>query len=454
VEVLEDQEEGLLARFSQQQPLDPVEGELAALARVERAPRGIVDRHVEQRQQRRQRRLQPAVEGEQLARHLLPDVAEVVPGLDLEVALEEIDHRQVTRRLAVRDRSSLEDPPALQAMRVEKLVDEPRLAHPRLADDRPDLTVAIDRELLGAAELLQLGIATDEAGQPAPGGRLQAGPRLASPRHFVDLHRLGQTLNQHRAQRFHLDVAFSQRQRLGRDHDPARIRELLHPRGQVRGLANRRVVHAQIAANGPHDDLPGVQPDADLHHRGVRASHLLRVLLHALLHPERRVAGPYRVILVREGRTEERHDTVAHDLVDRALVAVHGLHHPFEHGVEKLACLLRVPVGQQLHRALEVGEEHGDLLAFALERALRRQNLLGEVLRGVRFGRSGARSSRTFTGCPPALQTELRVGRQIGPASAAAKRQPGAALQAEFGAGGVVAPAPAAMRHGHQWRGL
>src|SRR6185436_21109666 len=118
------------------------------------------------------------------------DLAEVVPVLDLEVALEEIDHRQVARRLAIRDRGSLENEPALQAMRVGELVDQARLAHPRLADDRHHLTVTVTRELLSAAELRQLGIAADEAREPAPDGRLQAGSSRAGSRHLEDLHRL------------------------------------------------------------------------------------------------------------------------------------------------------------------------------------------------------------------------------------------------------------------------
>ncbi len=58
-----------------------------------------------------------------------------------------------------------------------------------------------------------------------------------------------------------------------------------------RRLADGRVVHVEVAADSPHHDLPGVQPDADCDHGGVRASHLVRVLLHALLHPEGRVAA-------------------------------------------------------------------------------------------------------------------------------------------------------------------
>jgi hypothetical protein len=46
-----------------------------------------------------------------------------------------------------------------------------------------------------------------------------------------------------------------------------------------------------------------------------------------------------------------------------------GFHHAFKHRIEQLARLLGVAVGQQLHRALEVGEEDGNLLALALQGA-------------------------------------------------------------------------------------
>jgi hypothetical protein len=70
-------------------------------------------------------------------------------------------------------------------------------------------------------------------------------------------------------------------------------------------------------------------------------------------------------------------------LVDGALVAVDGFHHAFEDRVEQLPGLLGVTVREQLHRPLEVGEQHGDLLALAFERRLGSQDLLGEVLRGI-----------------------------------------------------------------------
>src|SRR5580765_2745041 len=54
------------------------------------------------------------------------------------------------------------------------------------------MTVA--RELLGAAELLQLRVAADEPRQPAAGACLKTGPRRARPRHLVNLHRVASPL--------------------------------------------------------------------------------------------------------------------------------------------------------------------------------------------------------------------------------------------------------------------
>jgi hypothetical protein len=65
---------------------------------------------------------------------------------------------------------------------------------------------------------------------------------------------------------------------------------------------------------------------------------------------------------------------------------VHGLHHAFEDGVEELARLFGIAVRKQLHRALQIGEEDGDLLPLALEGGLRGEDLLRKVL-----GRVGLR---------------------------------------------------------------
>jgi hypothetical protein len=63
---------------------------------------------------------------------------------------------------------------------------------------------------------------------------------------------------------------------------------------------------------------------------------------------------------------------------------VHGRHQAFEDWVKELAGFFRVPVGKQLHGALQVGEKHRDLLTLAFESALRVEDLLSQMRGRVR----------------------------------------------------------------------
>ena len=172
-------------------------------------------------------------------------------------------------------------------------------------------------------------------------------------------------------------------ERLG-DQDGPRRGELLHARGEVRRLAHRAVVHAQVAADSAHHYLAGIHAHADLHTEAETALQTDGESADRLLHPERGIAGSDGVVFMGHRRAEQRHDAVTHDLVDRALVAVDGLHHALEHGIENQACFLGVALGHQLHRALEIGEHHGDLLPLALEGGAAADDAIGEM--GGRVG--------------------------------------------------------------------
>jgi hypothetical protein len=92
----------------------------------------------------------------------------------------------------------------------------------------------------------------------------------------------------------------------------------------------------------------GVEADADLDLDAVIPTNLGSIAVDGLLHGECGIAGSHGVILVSEGRAEERHDAIAHDLVDSTLVTVHRLHHALDDGIQELARLLGVAVGEQL----------------------------------------------------------------------------------------------------------
>jgi hypothetical protein len=116
-----------------------------------------------------------------------------------------------------------------------------------------------------AAQVLDLGVAADEAREAAEGRGLQARSGHPRPHELEDLDRLRQALDGDGSERPHLDVALGEPEGLGgQPHGPGR-RQLFHPRGEVSGLAHGRVVQAQIATNRAHHNFSRVEADPDLH---------------------------------------------------------------------------------------------------------------------------------------------------------------------------------------------
>ena len=325
--------------------------------------------------------------------------------IDLEVAAQEIGKRQVRRRLAVGHRTRLENQPVLDVMRVHELVIEPRFSDAWFAHDRDNPAASPARFFRGAAELIEFRVAPHEAGEAAHPRRLEPGPCCSGSRELIHFHGLCEPLHRDRADGLHGDVALGKRERVGGEPYGPRGGELLHPRREVGRLADRGVIHPEVAADRAHDDLAGIEPDANLDFDAMGTADLLRVAPDCLLHAEGGVAPANSVVPVGERRAEQRHDPVAHHLVHGSFVMVDGLHHPLEHRVEELACFLGVAVGEQFHRALQIGEEHGDLFALALERGPRVEDPLGEVPRRVCFRRR--RRPRRYAGGMGAFGAEL-----------------------------------------------
>ena len=260
-----------------------------------------------------------------------------------------------------------------------ELVEEAGLAHPGFPDDRHHLAVPGPGLLQGLVQGREFRLPPHKGGQPSRRKRLQVRAGRAGAHQLAHLHGLGQPLDGHRTQGGDLHPPLRQPQGVGRQPNAPGGRQLFHTGRQVRGLANGGVVHVEIVANGPHHHLPRVQADADLHLQPMPAAHLRAVAADGLLHGQRGIAGPYGMVFMRNRRPEQGHNAIAHDLVDRAFIAVHGRHHALQHRVEELARLLRVAVGQQFHRAFEIGKQHRDLLAFAFQGTAGGENFLREI---------------------------------------------------------------------------
>src|SRR5262249_14109173 len=143
-----------------------------------------------------------------------------------------------------------------------------------------------------------------------------------------------------------------------------------------------------------------------------------------------------------ERGAEERHDAVASHFVHCAFIVMDGLHHPLDHRVEEFAGLLGIVVSEQLHGALEVGEENCDMLAFPFECALRGENLFDQVLGGVTLRRGEPGCSMSGGNGLPTLEAKLRAGRQGAMTLSACEREAYSTLQTELGVRMVFVLAP------------
>ena len=90
--------------------------------------------------------------------------------------------------------------------------------------------------------------------------------------------------------------------------------------------------------------------------------------------------------------SEQGHHAVARELIHGSLVAVHLSEDALKRAVHQSVHRLGAELLRQLGRVGEVGKEHGDVLALALECRLLAQDLFDQV-----FGRVVARCRRV---CP------------------------------------------------------
>jgi hypothetical protein len=116
VKILEEQQERLDLTFPEEEPLDRVHDPLPALRRVEGAPRGVVDRDIQQRQERRRERLQRPVQRQEFARHSFANLPLIVARLDAQIGLQQPDDSQVRRGRPIGDRAAFEHQPGVRVV--------------------------------------------------------------------------------------------------------------------------------------------------------------------------------------------------------------------------------------------------------------------------------------------------------------------------------------------------
>jgi hypothetical protein len=91
------------------------------------------------------------------------------------------------------------------------------------------------------------------------------------------------------------------------------------------------------------------------------------------------------VVFVGNGRAKQGHNAIAEHLIHRALEAVHGVHHHLDGGIEELLGGFGVETMNEFGRVLEIGKQHRDLLALALQGGAGGEDFFGQI--GGRVGK-------------------------------------------------------------------
>ena len=270
-----------------------------------------------------------------------PDGTRVVPVLHLDIPLQQVNNREVRRRLAIGHRGALQHPPLPRAVGVHELIHQARLAHPGFADHADHLTVASLGLGQRLPQHLQLRLPPNKTSQ-APGHcGLQTAAQVRHPGELEHLHRLCYALDWYGPERGHPHQTLDQPQRRGGQANRPGRGQLLHARRQMRRLPHRRVVHVQVIPNGAHHHFPGVEPDPQAHLDAMGTAYRFRVRMHGRLHAQGGVAGPQSVVFMGQWRAEQGHEAIAQNLVHGALEAMHGLHHGVQRRVQEAAGRLR-----------------------------------------------------------------------------------------------------------------
>src|SRR5712692_2719795 len=163
-----------------------------------------------------------------------------------------------------------------------------------------------------------------------------------------------------------------------------------------------------ILMDRAHHDFPSVNPHPQIHGHPALAPSLLGISSHLLLHAQSGIESAMGMIFMGNWGAKEGEDAIPQRLGDVALVAMHGLHHELQGGINNAAGVFRVEVFDESSGAFEVGKKRGDGLAFAIRCTACfhccsfSQDALGEMSRRVvnrsrvRSPKSGVRSRFPF----------------------------------------------------------
>ena len=216
--------------------------------------------------------------------------------------------------------------------------------------------------------------------QAGPGGPDEA--MLPLPAQAVDADRLGATADRVLADDLHLEPLACRPNGRFVEEDLARLGQLLEPHRGRHGVAGDHEVRPipHLADRG-HDLArgdPHPQPER-------RLATIVGDLFEGGCHFEAAEGRAERVVVVRPSSAEHREDRVADELLDGAVISLHGRGEKAERLVDPADDLLGVELGDEARVVDDVGEQRGDDPAVARRSDDRREDapaLVAEPGRG------------------------------------------------------------------------
>ena len=192
-----------------------------------------------------------------------------------------------------------------------------RLADAGFAGDQHDLAVSRLGARPAAQQQVDLLVAANQPGQRRSAQRLEPARDGARTQYLPGRHRRGDALDLDGAEIAVLEEIADQPARARGDDDRVRLGQGLQPGGEVRRLADDRLLLRRAFADQIADDhQPGGDPDARLELDGFDIEATDRVD-HAQPRPDR----PLGIVLMRSRVAEIDQNTVAHVFGDKAIEA-------------------------------------------------------------------------------------------------------------------------------------
>ena len=274
-------------------------------------------------------------------------------------------HGEVRDGAAVDEAAPLEPRDRLTAQGPAKLVDESRLADPRLAHDADDLAAAPACLANGLGQRGHLALAPDETAERRRSQALERGSAGAHPDDSVGHHGDAPASRHHLADGLQSHVAGHQPGGRFADQDGPRFGEALEALRHVDGVSDRRELGVHVVTDAPDDDHAGVEahPSLDGYGQAIERDRSFR---EAAPQTERGQHRPARMTFPSRRCSHEGHEAVAEELAHPASVAMHLLEGDVVEPVQEHVHRLGAETLGQAGGANDVAEQYGHQLALGL----------------------------------------------------------------------------------------